>query len=368
MVEEAEIPRIDQNRPIMSPSSGIRTKPLLAALNGERRARPPVWLMRQAGRYLPEYREIRRSVGSFLELCYSPELAVEITLQPIRRYGFDAAILFSDILVVPDALGAEVRFVEGEGPQLTPLRTPADLTRLHAKGLHTHLEPVYTAIKELRSTLPGDVTLIGFSGAPWTLAAYMVEGGGSKEFLAARRMARREPETFGALIDLLTDAVASYLSAQVDAGAEALQLFDSWAGVLPEPELRRWCIEPTRRIVAALRHRHPDIPVIAFPRGVGASYAEFACAVPVQGISLDTTVPVVWAAQTLHRDPGLCLQGNLDPAALLGSEEDLLVEAERIVAAYGDRPFIFNLGHGVAQETPPESVARLVDYLKSLER
>ena len=352
----------------MFSSNGIRTKPLLAALNGERRQRPPVWLMRQAGRYLPEYREIRRSVGGFLELCYSPELAIEITLQPIRRYGFDAAILFSDILVVPDALGADVRFVEGEGPQLTPLRTAADVARLSAKDLHAHLAPVYATIRGLRTALPSDVTLIGFSGAPWTLAAYMVEGGGSKEFLAARRMARREPETFRVLIDLLVDAVVSYLSAQVDAGAEALQLFDSWAGVLPEPELRRWCIEPTRRIVTALRQRHPDTPVIAFPRGVGASYAEFARAVPVQGISLDTTVPVQWASQALRRDPSLCLQGNLDPVALLADGEDLLAEARRIVAAYGDRPFIFNLGHGVAQETPPESVGRLVDYLKSLER
>jgi uroporphyrinogen decarboxylase len=352
----------------MSSSNGIRTKPLLAALNGERRKRPPVWLMRQAGRYLPEYREIRRSVGGFLELCYSPELAIEITLQPIRRYGFDAAILFSDILVVPDALGTDVRFVEGEGPQLTPLRTAADVARLSAKDLHAHLAPVYATIRGLQTALPSDVTLIGFSGAPWTLAAYMVEGGGSKEFLAARRMARREPETFRALIDLLVDAVVSYLSAQVDAGAEALQLFDSWAGVLPEPELRRWCIEPTRGIVTALRQRHPDTPVIAFPRGVGASYAEFARAVPVQGISLDTTVPVEWASQALRRDPTLCLQGNLDPVALFAGEEDLLAEAGRIVAAYGDRAFIFNLGHGAAQETPPESVARLVDYLKSLER
>jgi uroporphyrinogen decarboxylase len=352
----------------MTSGGSTRTKPLLAALGGERRKRPPVWLMRQAGRYLPEYRAIRRSVGGFLDLCYSPELAIEITLQPIRRYGFDAAILFSDILVVPDALGAEVRFVEGEGPQLTPLRSAADLARLSAKDLHAHLEPVYATIRGLRTALPGDVTLIGFSGAPWTLAAYMAEGGGSKEFLAARRMARREPGTFRALIDLLTDSVISYLSAQVDAGAEALQLFDSWAGVLPEPELRRWCIEPTRRIVTALRQRHPDTPIIAFPRGIGASYVEFARTVPVQGISLDTTVPVQWATQTLRCDPGLCLQGNLDPTALLGDEAGLMAEADRIVRAYGARPFIFNLGHGVAQETPPESVARHVYYLKTLER
>ncbi|MGD9508260.1 MAG: uroporphyrinogen decarboxylase [Geminicoccaceae bacterium] len=351
----------------MASSSGIQTKRVLAALSGERRARPPVWLMRQAGRYLPEYRAIRRSVGGFLELCYSPELAIEITLQPIRRYGFDAAILFSDILVVPDALGSEVRFVEGEGPQLSPLRNGADLARLSMRNLHAHLEPVYATVRALRAALPGDVTLIGFSGAPWTLAAYMVEGGGSKEFLAARRMAVLEPEIFGGLIELLADSIVSYLSAQVDAGAEVLQLFDSWAGVLPEPQLRRWCFGPTRRIVTELRRRHPDVPIIAFPRGVGVSYVEFAREVPVQGISLDTTVPVSWAARTLRHDPALCLQGNLDPVALLGDEASLRAEAQRIVAGYEDRPFIFNLGHGVMQETPPESVARLVDYLKSLE-
>ncbi|MEK0085431.1 uroporphyrinogen decarboxylase [Benzoatithermus flavus] len=340
-------------------------KALLAALAGEKRARPPVWLMRQAGRYLPEYRAVRAQVGSFLELCYTPELAVEVTLQPIRRYGLDAAILFSDILVVPDALGAEVRFVEGEGPQLTPLRDEAALARLGLARFHEHLAPVYETVRRLAAALPREVTLIGFSGAPWTLAAYMVEGSGSKEFFATRRLARQEPRLFARLIDLLIEAVVLYLERQIEAGAEALQLFDSWAGVLPEPELRRWCIEPTRRIVEALRARHPEVPVIAFPRGIGASYLSFAREVPVQGLSLDTTVPVAWAARELRSDPPLCLQGNLDPAALLGNPDDLVREAERIVAAYGDRPFVFNLGHGVSQETPPEAVARLVDYLKS---
>ena len=350
----------------MTSSSPVPTKPLLAALAGVRQPRPPVWLMRQAGRYLPEYREIRRGVRGFLDMCYAPDLAVEVTLQPIRRYGFDAAILFSDILVVPDALGADVRFVEGEGPQLTPLTREADLARLGFAGFDAHLEPVFTTLRRLRVALPPEVTLIGFSGAPWTLAAYMVEGGGSKEWLAPRRMARRDPALFAALIDLLTEAVTRYLSAQVAAGAEVLQLFDSWAGVLPEPELRRWCIEPTKRIVSALRARHPDIPIIAFPRGIGAVYETFAAEVPVQGISLDTTVPVAWAARNLRRAPDLCLQGNLDPIALLGDPDDLVAEAGRIVGAYGDRPFIFNLGHGVTQETPPESVGRLVGYLKSL--
>jgi uroporphyrinogen decarboxylase len=341
-------------------------KPLLAALAGVQRSRLPVWLMRQAGRYLPEYRELRCRAGSFLELCYTPELAVEITLQPIRRYGFDAAILFSDILVVPDALGADVRFIEGEGPQLTPLRDTADLARLGFDRFHARLEPVYETVRRLAAALPPAVTLIGFSGSPWTLAAYMVEGAGSKEFLAPRLMARQQPALFGRLIDLLTEAVVSYLDAQIEAGAEVVQLFDSWAGVLPEPELRRWCTEPTRRIVMELRARHPKVPVIAFPRGIGAAYAEFAEAVPVQGLGLDTTVPLAWAAAELRQEPALCLQGNLDPVALVGGEEGLLAEAERIVKAYGERPFIFNLGHGVLKETPPERVATLVRYLKSL--
>lgn len=339
-------------------------KPMLAALAGERRRRPPVWLMRQAGRYLPEYRAIRSQVRSFLELCYTPELAVEVTLQPIRRYGFDAAILFSDILVVPDALGQEVRFVEGEGPQLTPLRSAAELDRLTTAALHDRLAPVYETLRRLKAALPAEVALIGFAGAPWTLAAYMVEGSGSKEFWAARRLARQEPRLFGRLVDLLTQAVTDYLSAQVAAGAEILQLFDSWAGVLPPAELERWCVEPTQRIVQELRRRHPEVPVIAFPRGIGASLLRFAERVPVQGLSLDTAVPLPWAARHL---PGLCLQGNLDPATLLAAPESLLAEAAAVVQGHGERPFIFNLGHGVSQETSPEAVSRLVAYLKSLD-
>lgn len=349
-----------------SQSRLLPQKPMLAALAGVRQPRPPVWLMRQAGRYLPEYRALRRDVGSFLELCYSPDLAVEITLQPIRRYGFDAAILFSDILVVPDALGVDVRFVEGEGPKLEPLRVEADLARLGFDRFHAHLAPVYETVRRLAAALPADVTLIGFAGAPWTLAAYMVEGSGSKEFLAPRRMARQQPELFARLIDLLTDAVTQYLAAQIEAGAEVIQLFDSWAGVLPEPELRRWCVEPTQKIVGALRTRYPHVPIIAFPRGIGAAYAAFARDVPVQGISLDTTVPVSWAVAELRQEPSLCLQGNLDPIALLGDQRALLAEAQRIVQAYGSRPFIFNLGHGVTQETPPDQVAALVGYLKSI--
>lgn len=340
-------------------------KPLLAALSGRRVSPPPVWLMRQAGRYLPEYRAVRARARDFLELCYTPDLAVEVTLQPLRRFPLDAAILFSDILVVPHALGAELRFVEGEGPRLEPIADRAGLARLCADRLHERLEPVYETVRRLRRALPDGVTLIGFAGAPWTLAAYLVEGRGSKEFLRPRMLARRDPAFFGALIDLLAESVLEFLSAQVAAGAEALQLFDSWAGVLPESELRRWCLEPARRIVATLRARHPEVPILLFPRGVGASLRLFASEVGAQGLSLDTGVPMAWAAAELGGPSGPTLQGNLDPVALLGPEHTLLEEARAILRAAASRPHIFNLGHGVLPETPPERVAALTRYLKS---
>ena len=350
--------------PIRENRSGT-AKPLLAALAGEVRERPPIWLMRQAGRYLPEYRALRTAARNFLEFCYTPDLAVEVTLQPIRRYGFDAAILFSDILVVPDALGVKVEFVEGEGPRLEPLRTSAALDRLELARLRPHLSPVYETVRRLRATLPAEVALIGFSGAPWTLAAYMVEGRGTREFATARRLAREDRRLFGDLVELLTAAVADHLCAQVEAGAEAVQIFDSWAGALPEEERERWVVAPARQVVELVRARHPAVPVIAFPRGVGAGYARYAQVVPADGIGLDTTVPMAWAAQTLRPGERLCLQGNLDPMALLGPVEAMLAEAGRIVAAAGGRPLVFNLGHGVVPETPPEAVAALVKHLKS---
>ncbi|HEX8374806.1 MAG TPA: uroporphyrinogen decarboxylase [Geminicoccaceae bacterium] len=355
----------DANQDSIRESRSGVTKPLLAALAGEAQARPPVWLMRQAGRYLPEYRALRTAARSFLEFCYTPDLAVEVALQPIRRYGFDAAILFSDILVVPDALGAKVDFVEGEGPRLEPTRTAAAIERLDPARLRPHLAPVYEAVRRLRAELPERVALIGFSGAPWTLAAYMVEGRGTREFAAARRLAREERQLFAALVDILTAAVADHLCAQVEAGAEAVQIFDSWAGALPEEERERWVVAPAREVVRLVRARHPAVPIIAFPRGVGAGYLRYADAVPADGIGLDTTVPMAWAARALRPGGRLCLQGNLDPMALLGPVEAMLAEAGRIVAAAGGRPLIFNLGHGVVPETPPEAVAALVEHLKS---
>jgi uroporphyrinogen decarboxylase len=341
----------------------LLTKPLLAALRGIMPARVPIWLMRQAGRYLPEYRAIRAAAGSFLELCYTPELAAEITLQPVRRYAMDAAILFSDILVVPDGLGCEVAFVEGQGPQLRPVRDAVAVAGLGAGALHQRLAPVYETVRQVADRLPPEVALIGFAGAPWTVAAYMVEGGGSKEFHHARRFARRDPQAFARLIDLLVEATADYLVAQIRAGAEVVQLFDSWAGVLPEPEMARWCLEPARRIVARVHAAAPEVPVIVFPRGVGASYAGFAATVGAEGIGLDTTVPLAWARRELG---GVCLQGNLDPVALLGPRDALRAEVRRIGAALAGRAFIFNLGHGVLPDTDPDAVAAVVDEVRAL--
>jgi uroporphyrinogen decarboxylase len=337
-------------------------KLLLTALRGDVTPRPPVWLMRQAGRYLPEYRAVRGSVGGFLDLCYTPELAEEVTLQPIRRFGFDAAILFSDILVVPHALGVGLRFVEGLGPQLDPVRCHADVDRLE-RGDIGSLQPVYETLRRLQHSLPAETALIGFAGAPWTLAAYMVEGGGSRDFAVARTFARQERELFARLIDRLVTAVTAFLDGQIGAGAEAVQLFDSWAGVLPPGELRAWCIEPTRRIVEELRRRRPQVPIVCFPRGVGVGYIDFAALVRPDALGLDTTVPMGWAAGALPRR--ICLQGNLDPVALLAGDEAMLMEAEAIRSAARGRAHVFNLGHGVLPQTGPDAVARLTEWLKS---
>lgn len=336
-------------------------KILLSALRGEPTPRPPVWLMRQAGRYLPEYRAVRARVGGFLELCYTPELAEEVTLQPIRRFGFDAAILFSDILVVPHALGAGLRFVEGEGPRLDPVCDGAGVDRL-AAGHLASLDPVLETIGRLRRSLPPQTALIGFAGAPWTLAAYLVEGGGSRDFALARALARRDRPLFARLIAVLTEAVLAFLDRQIAAGAEAVQLFDSWAGVLPPGEFLAWCVEPAARIVGELRRRHPQVPVICFPRGAGPGYRSYALAVRPHAMGLDTAVPMAWAAACLPRE--VCLQGNLDPVALLGDGDALLAEARTVLEGAGGRPHVFNLGHGVLPQTDPALVARLAAYLQ----
>jgi uroporphyrinogen decarboxylase len=333
------------------------------ALNDRPVARPPIWLMRQAGRYLPEYRALRRRAANFLEFCYTAELAAEATLQPVRRYGLDAAILFSDILVIPDALGCRVWFEDGAGPKLEPVRDAAALERLRAGIDLERLAPVYEAMRQVRQSLPSGTALIGFAGAPWTLAAYMVEGGSALDFHAARAFALRQPETFARLIDLLSDAVLEHLAAQIDAGADVVQLFDSWAGILPEPEFVRWCEVPAGRIVGRLKARYPEVPIIAFPRGAGVSYQRYVRAVPVDAVSLDTSIPLGWAREAL---PGVCLQGNLDPAALVAGGEVACREARRIIETLGERPFVFNLGHGVLPQTDPLAVGALVDYVKSV--
>jgi uroporphyrinogen decarboxylase len=344
-------------------TEGEAKKPLLRALGGEALTRPPVWLMRQAGRYLPEYRALRSRAANFLDFCYTPALAVEATLQPVRRFAMDAAILFSDILVVADALGQEVGFREGEGPVLDPIRASHDLERLHRSDVTAHLAPVYETARLVARALPPATALIGFAGGPWTLACYMVEGGTSRDFAAVKRWAFADAAGFAALIDRLVEATVAHLAAQVAAGAEAVQLFESWAGILPEAAFRRWVIAPTARIVAGLRARHPGVPVIGFPRGAGLMYRAYFSETGVTALGLDSMVPCGIARKTLQ--PIGPLQGNLDPVALLTGGAALDDGVERIVEALAGGPFIFNLGHGVLPETPPEHVARVVALLRA---
>ncbi len=338
-------------------------KTLLRALKGETTIPPPIWLMRQAGRYLPEYRAIRVKAKNFLELCLTPDLAVEVTLQPIRRYGFDAAILFSDILVVPHALGQRVWFEEGVGPRLEPLQRSQELARLSLDGLHETLAPVYETLRRLRVELPEQTALIGFAGAPWTVASYMIEGATSKDFAAAKTWAYRAPDEFALIIDLLVESTSDYLTAQVEAGAEVLQLFDSWAGVWPEAALRRWCLEPVAEIIRRVKVVHPDVPVILFPRGVGALYEAFAGEAGADGLGLDTTVPLAWARE--HLQGSVALQGNLDPLLLVAGGAAMDQAVARILETLGAGAFIFNLGHGITPETPPEHVERLVSLVRA---
>jgi len=336
----------------------MTVKKILRSLNGEVLTSPPIWLMRQAGRYLSEYREIRAKAGSFLDLCYTPELAAEVTLQPIRRFGFDAAILFSDILVVPHGLGQKVWFVENEGPKLAPIRTAAELGRLDPEGMLGRLAPVYRTVEILSASLPPDTTLIGFAGAPWTVACYMVEGSGSRDFATVRSLSYRDPDMFADLIDILVESTARHLCAQIDAGAEVVQIFDSWAGVLPEAGFHRWIVEPTTRLVSLIRESHPNTPIIGFPRGAGLLYGDYAVQTGVDAVSLDTTVPAGWAASELQSK--MPVQGNLDPVALLTGGDGLAGGVDSLLEALGSGPFIFNLGHGIIKETPPDHVAALV--------
>jgi uroporphyrinogen decarboxylase len=335
-----------------------RPKPILEVLAARRQAVPPVWLMRQAGRYLPEYRAIRQRMKSFLDLCFSPELAAEVTLQPIRRFGFDAAILFSDILVVPHALGQQVAFDAGEGPRLDPIADAEAVARLRVDQGLAPLAPVYETIRLVRPKLPASVAFLGFCGAPWTVATYMVAGRGTDDQAPARRFAYRDPEGFSRLIDVLVAASAEYLIGQLDAGVDAVQVFDSWAGVLPPDEFHRWCIEPVGRLIAAVRARVPDAKVIGFPRGAGVLLRRYTETVPVDAVGLDWTVDGGFVRQ--HVPPTVAVQGNLDPLALLEGGAALDRSVDQVLEAFADRPFIFNLGHGVLPETPVGHVERML--------
>jgi uroporphyrinogen decarboxylase len=336
--------------------------PFLEALSGQTIDPPPIWLMRQAGRYLPEYRAVRSKAASFLDLCRTPELAAEVTLQPLRRFDLDAAIVFSDILMLPYALGQKVEFVEGEGPKLEPVNTGKAIAGLDMSNASKALAPVYATIERVVAELPKDVPLIGFCGAPWTVATYMVEGGGSKEQAAARLFAYRDRASFQRLIDLLVESSADYLVSQVKAGASALQIFDSWAGSLPEDEFARWCITPTKRIVERVKAAVPGTPVIGFPRGSGPLAERYAKKTGVEAVGCDTSMPLGWIKANLQ---GLVpVQGNLDPLLLVAGGPEFDARVRSILATLGQGPFIFNLGHGILPETPIPHVERLLDLVK----
>ena len=343
-------------------ANGTSKKKLLRVLRGETLECPPFWLMRQAGRYLPEYRQVREKAADFLALCYTPDLAVEVSLQPLRRYGMDGAILFSDILVVADGLGQKVEFHSGKGPVLEPIRDTKGLGRLTLGRLGHHLAPVYEAVSTLSESLTETTSLIGFAGSPWTVAVYMVEGRGGTGFRHALDWARRKGDGFGRLIELLVEATSVHLLEQIRSGADVVQLFDTWAGLLDERGFRRWVIEPTARIVKRLKARHADVPIIGFPRGCGARYAAYVKETGVDGIGLDSDVSLAWARESLQ--PLTVVQGNLDNQILLTGGEALDDAARSILAALAGGPFVFNLGHGVLPGTPPENVARLAALIR----
>lgn len=332
----------------------------MRVLKGETVFPPPLWMMRQAGRYLPEYRESRKQAGSFLDLCYNPDRAVEVTLQPIERFGFDASILFSDILVVPHALGRDLRFEEGRGPLMTPIMA-GEIDALDTGAFHVNLEPVYETVRRLRRQLPDETTLIGFCGAPWTVATYMIAGHGTPDQAPARLFAYREPEAFRKLLAVLADQSASYLIRQIEAGADTVQIFDSWSGVLDEPSFEAFCVEPVARIVRKVHEVHPGVPVIGFPKGAGANYSAYRRRTGVAGLGLDWSVPLSQAAE-LQKEGAV--QGNLDPLRLVAGGRALSEGVSAILDKLKDGPFIFNLGHGIVPETPVAHVEAMVRQVR----
>jgi uroporphyrinogen decarboxylase len=333
-------------------------KPVLDVLSGTRQTVPPVWMMRQAGRYLPEYREVRAKAGGFLNLCFNPELAAEVTLQPVRRFGFDAAILFSDILVVPHALGRSVRFETGEGPRLDPLNRIEDINALPRHADARVFAPVYETLRLVKRELDPKVTLLGFCGAPWTVATYMIAGQGTSDQAPARLFAYREPKAFALLVDVLVDACIDYLSAQLEAGADAVQLFDTWAGILPPHEFTRWSIAPAKRIVAGVRARIPNAKIIGFPRGAAALLPDYVEATGVDAVSIDWTAESKLIRERVQNQ--VAVQGNLDPLALIAGGDALDRAVDNVLESYGEGRLIFNLGHGIQPETPIAHVEQML--------
>lgn len=339
-------------------------KPLLATLQGERQVIPSIWLMRQAGRYLAEYRALRAEKGGFLDLVNDSDAAAEVTMQPIRRFGFDGAILFSDILMVPSAMGQSLSFGVGEGPALSPALVDATLAALDP--VPARLEPVYETVRKVSAMLAPETTFLGFAGSPWTVATYMVAGHGSKDQAETRRFAYRDPQAFGEIIDAITAVTIDYVAMQIECGVEAVQLFDSWSGSLSPAQFERWVIAPNATITAALHARYPDTPVIGFPKGAGAKLASYARETGVDALGLDETIDPNWADATIPE--GMPVQGNLDPLALITGGETLDLAIDRVIAAFPERPHVFNLGHGILQDTPIEHVEQLIARVRGPQR
>jgi len=338
-------------------------KTILRALRGEVLPTPPVWMMRQAGRYLPEYRATRAQAGDFLSLCYNSELAAEVTLQPIRRYGFDAAILFADILLLPQALGVDLWFETGEGPRMSTTTTPEELAALKGKDdIHDKLGPIYETVRILRRELPSETTLIGFAGAPWTVATYMIAGRGTRDQGPAHALKAADRATFKGIIDLLTESTIEYLSKQVEAGAEVIKIFDSWAGSLKGQDFEDFAVAPARRIISELKARHPGLPIIAFPREAGAGYIGFAKKTGADCVAIDNSVTPEWAAENVQVDG--CVQGNLDPKHMVTGGQALIDATRHVVQAFSKGPHIFNLGHGITPDADPENVALMIETIR----
>ena len=339
-------------------------KTILRALAGETLPTPPIWMMRQAGRYLPEYRATRAQAGDFLKLCYNPDLAAEVTLQPIRRFGFDAAILFADILLLPQALGADLWFETGEGPRLSTITSMAGVQALKPRdAIHDTLAPIYETVRILARELPSETTLIGFAGAPWTVATYMIAGRGTPDQAPAHALKSADRAAFSALIEVITEATIDYLSMQVQAGAEVIKLFDSWAGSLRGPDFHDFAVKPTARIISALKARHPGLPIIAFPREAGAGYIGFAAATGADCIAIDNSVTPEWAAE--HVQSTGCVQGNLAPHHMVTGGQDLIRETQHILRTFQNGPHIFNLGHGITPDANPNNVAKMIETVRN---